>query len=101
MLPLPGSLTPPHCQPAMVAAEQRHGLPGAAVCTPMPVQSKFIIVAGLCFYLQELIDGSPGISESQGLKIRLLLASHMSFVASHLRTWENDLGHWRDPWQRN
>lgn len=42
------------------------------------------------------MDGRPGISESQGLKINLLSASHVSCVASHLRAWENLLGCWRD-----
>lgn len=57
MLPWSCSVTPPQCQLSMVAAEQRRSLPGAAICTPVTVQSKRIIDASPCFYLQELMDG--------------------------------------------
>lgn len=43
------------------------------------------------------MHGYPGISESQSLKINLLSASYVSFVASHWRFPENGLHHWRDP----
>lgn len=37
------------------------------------------------------MERCPGISESQNLKISLLSASHVSFVASHQRAREKGL----------